>query len=110
VKTEAVGLERLDAEESRIDQDAVKIPGTCLLELCFPAPPLRKTNFSFESVVEAGSSPGSSVHPQRPGGFSQERLRLCLQEKPGVSSGGAWWELFCWEGKGKAECGDLGPP
>lgn len=70
VKTEVVGLEHLDGE-NRIDQDSVKIPGMCLLELCFPAllpaPPLLKkkkqqTMCVLKSVVEAGSFPGSSVH------------------------------------------------
>lgn len=37
VRTEAVGLEHLDREESRIDQDSVKLPGMCLLELGFLA-------------------------------------------------------------------------
>lgn len=37
VRTEAVGLEHLDREENRIDQDSVKLPGMCLLELGFPA-------------------------------------------------------------------------
>lgn len=44
VRTDVVDLEHLDREENRIDQDSVKIPGMCLLELCFPAllpaPPL----------------------------------------------------------------------
>lgn len=36
VKTEAVGLEHLEREESRMEQDPVKMPGTCLLLLnCF---------------------------------------------------------------------------
>uniref|UniRef100_A0A8C0FJ42 Solute carrier family 38 member 10 n=1 Tax=Bubo bubo TaxID=30461 RepID=A0A8C0FJ42_BUBBB len=39
VKPEAVGLEHLDGEENRIDQDSVKIPGMCLPELCFPSQP-----------------------------------------------------------------------
>lgn len=51
VKTEVVGLEHLDREENRIDQDSVKVPGMCLLELCFPAllpaPPLKKKKKFF---------------------------------------------------------------
>ena len=39
VKPEAVGLEHMDGEENRIGQDSVKIPGMCLLELCFPSQP-----------------------------------------------------------------------
>lgn len=35
VKTEEVGMEHLEREEDRIDQDAVKLPGMWLLELCF---------------------------------------------------------------------------
>lgn len=36
VKTEAVGLEHLEREESRMEQDPVKMPGTCPLLLnCF---------------------------------------------------------------------------
>lgn len=45
VRTEAMGLEHLDREENRIDQDLVKIPGVFLLELCFPAPPLKKKRY-----------------------------------------------------------------
>lgn len=35
VKTEAVGMEHLEGEEDRFDQDAVKLPGMRLLESCF---------------------------------------------------------------------------
>lgn len=37
VRTETVRLEHLDKEESRIDQDLVKLPGMWLLQLDFPA-------------------------------------------------------------------------
>lgn len=56
VKTEAVGLEHLEREESRMDQGPVKIPGTCLLESspqpCFQ---LRLLNcFLFKVWLGAG--------------------------------------------------------
>lgn len=55
VKTEAVGLEHLGREESRMEQDPVKMPGVWLLESC---PLLHLLNcFIFFSVVGAGSSP-----------------------------------------------------
>lgn len=64
VRTEAMGLEHVDREENRINQDLIKIPGACLLELCFPAPPLKKKRYFLKNVVEAGagSFPGSCAH------------------------------------------------
>lgn len=51
VKTEAVGLEHLGREESRMEQDPVKMPGVWLLESC---PLLHLLNcFIFFSVVGA---------------------------------------------------------
>lgn len=42
VKAEVVGMEHLEREEDRIDQDAVKLPGMWLLESCFqPCSQLR---------------------------------------------------------------------
>lgn len=100
VKTEAMGLEHLDGEENGIDQDLVKIPGMCLLELCFPAllpaPPLQFRCIYFIYIYIKRACDGSRVNSrqlcassQHPEDFSQEQLQFCLLEKPGT-----FWESF----------------
>lgn len=86
VRTEAVGLEHLDREENRIDQDSVKLPGMCLLHLDCPAlspasPLKKKKGFFFKCGESRVISRQLCASSQLPGAFSQEKLHFHLLEK-----------------------------